>query len=586
MPGSVWFSTSRAMISYTALDETMVRGHFDNPADFRDSLHLENGSIPTRARCAAFPRVCVLTFFLMTICGAAVPQQDTPLATIAGRVLDRGGKPVPDILVLLTGPTSQRASSDSAGGFEFSALAAGHYRLAAKGSTADTASAWIDIAPGTLARVDLQLGKESAATVSSQPPAALAQAMQFADDPHFTIAGITDWTAAGGHGSDASLRTSEALTRETLNLQPDTEKSRPCPEGEGALRTAAASQPASFEANHCLGIFYLRSGKYADAAQSLDAAYRIRPSNAENEYALAEACEKAGDTARAREYFQRLSASGNTADLHRLAGMVDESVGDPVAAVHDFALAARNNPSEQNYFAWGSELLYHRAVLQARDVFEEGVRAWPRSARMLTALGTALFAGALYDDAAERLCQAAALEPDNPEPYLFLGRIEVAAPRPLPCVAQELAQFHQREPGNALADYYFAMALWKQQTSSADSSTQQIAALLHQATAADPGCGEAWLELGNLQAQSGDYSSAIQLYTRAIEAKPQLTEAYYRLGAAYDRTGQRDKARQAFAQHDQIEKEQAAEVEKQRREIKQFVVSSAESNPAGQHPKQ
>ena len=166
-----------------------------------------------------------------------------------------------------------------------------------------------------------------------------------------------------------------------------------------------------------------------------------------------------------------------------------------------------------------------------------------------------------------------------------MGRIEVAAPNPLPCVAQKLAEFHKRQPGNALAAYYYAMALWKQQPSPlAPPPRQQITQLLQQAIAADAGCGEAYLQLGNLQAQSGDYASAIPLYSQAIHAKPQLTESYYRLGLAYDRTGQRDKAQVAFAQHERLEKEQAAAVEKQRREIKQFVVvSSAEKNASAEN---
>lgn len=406
--------------------------------------------------------------------------------------------------------------------------------------------------------------------------------MQFADDPHFTVAGITDWTAAGGHGSDANLRTSEALTRETVELQPaDPSSARRCSEDEGALRAAVVQQPASFEARHCLGILYLRNGHYADAVAALDSAYKLMPSDAENENALAWACEKAGNPEKAREHLQKLSSREKPGDLHRLAGEVDESLGDPVDAVNEFAQAARMDPSEQNYFAWGSELLYHRAVWQARDVFEEGAKAWPRSARMVTALGAALFAGALYDDAAERLCQAATLEPDNAEPYLFMGRIEVAAPHPLPCVEEKLAELHQRNPGNALADYYYAMALWKQHQASSNASDSQVTALLQQAVTADPRCGEAWLQLGNLQAQSGHYASSIPLYSRATDAKPQLSEAWYRLGVAYDRTGQREKAHEAFAQHDRIEKEQAAAVEAQRRAIKQFVISSTGSGAPG-----
>ncbi|MFP5226653.1 MAG: tetratricopeptide repeat protein [Acidobacteriota bacterium] len=524
------------------------------------------------ARSAASLQLCILALLVAFLSHVAVAQEPSPSAAITGRLIDAQGSVVPHATILLTGAASQRATSDSTGAFAFRALAPGRYRL----SAGHTDSDWIDLAAGATSHIELKLGNPPAA---SSP--ALSQAMQFADDPHFTIAGITDWTAAGGHGSDANLRASEALTRDTLDLQPNDGLASPstCPQDEAAVRAAVATQPHSFEAMHCLGIFDLRNRNYAGAVKSLEDAYHLRPSDSENQYALAKASEKAGDAAGAQQHLQSLAAGHNAADLHRLAGQLDESLGDPVAAVHEFAQAVHQDPSEPNYFAWGSELLYHRAVWQARDVFQEGVRAWPKSTRMLTALGAALFAGALYDEAAERLCQAATLDPQNPEPYLFMGRIEVAAPHPLPCVAPKLAEFHRRFPGNALADYYLAMALSKQQPPSANSSTQQqIVDLLHQAVTADPACGEAWLQLGILQAQSGNYAAAIPLYTKALHSRPQLTEAYYRLGVAYDRTGQRDKAQEALAKHDSLEKQQAAEVQKQRQEIKQFVISSADAN--------
>lgn len=546
------------------------------------------GFAPRRgARPGAFLLVCFAALLLGPLSGGVVAQSKSPAGAIAGHVLDSAGKPVPDATVLLTGVASERATSDSSGAFHFSNVAPGRYELTANTTSAGSASHGIDVAPGKAAAVELRLNGKSASNGESHSSAGLAQAMQFADDPHFTIAGVTDWTAAGGHGSDASLRTSEALTRETLQLQPVSTQasSAACPQDEAALRSGVADRPSSFAANRCLGTFYLQTGKYSEAVARLQNAYRLQPADADNEYMLAEAYEKSGDPARARDHIQKLLAQRDTADLHRLAGEVNESLGDPITAVNEFAEAVRKDPSEENYFAWGSELLYHRAVWQARDVFEEGSKAWPKSARMLTALGAALFAGALYDEAAQRLCQAANLDPQSTEPYLFMGRIEVAAPNPLPCVAQKLAEFHKRQPGNALADYYYAMALWKQQPSPlAPAPRQQIAQLLQQAIAADAGCGEAYLQLGNLQAQAGDYASAIPLYSQAIHAKPQLTESYYRLGLAYDRTGQRDRAQVAFAQHERLEKEQAAAVEKQRREIKQFVVvSSAEKNASAEN---
>jgi hypothetical protein len=44
------------------------------------------------------------------------------------------------------------------------------------------------------------------------------------------------------------------------------------------------------------------------------------------------------------------------------------------------------------------------------------------------------------------------------------------------------------------------------------------------------------------------------------------------LGLAYERTAEPAKAKQQFHLHDQIEKQQAAAVERQRSELKQFLV--------------
>jgi tetratricopeptide (TPR) repeat protein len=230
--------------------------------------------------------------------------------------------------------------------------------------------------------------------------------MEFADKPDFTIAGVTDWTAVGGHGSDSILRTSEDLARETLALKPPAE-AKQAYESEAGLRAALAGAPGTFAANHELGAFYLQAGRYREAIPMLQAAYQADPSNAGNEYDLAAALMGAADFSQAREHAQKLLAHQDKADLHRLLGELDEKVSDPLAAVHEDEQAVRLDPSEQNYFAWGSELLLHRAVWQAAEVFRQGTKAYPKSARMLTALGPAQFAGALYEDAAASLCAAA-----------------------------------------------------------------------------------------------------------------------------------------------------------------------------------
>jgi tetratricopeptide (TPR) repeat protein len=406
--------------------------------------------------------------------------------------------------------------------------------------------------------------------------------MEFADKPNFTVAGVTDWTAVGGHGSDSTLRTSEDLARETLALKPQGAapstsqtpgSTRESDELESKLRTALAGAPASFEANHQLGDFYLHAGRQRESVPLLQAAYQIEPSNRGNEYDLARAYQQSGNFSQARDHIQKLLATHDDADLHRLLGELDEQTGDPLAAVHEEEQAVRLDPNEQNYFEWGSELLLHRAVWQAAEVFRNGAKAYPRSARMLAALGTALFAGDLYDDAAANLCAASDLNPADPEPYTFMGRIEMESPKPLACVEPRLARFVQQQPASSMANYLYAMAIWKRQQQTADPQPLlQVETLLTRAVALDPKCAGAYLQLGILSSAQHHPEEAINYYTRAIAADPQLGEAHYRLGVAYDRMGAPEKARQEFQLHDEIEALQAATVERQRREVKQFLV--------------
>ncbi|AXC11291.1 hypothetical protein ACPOL_1955 [Acidisarcina polymorpha] len=410
--------------------------------------------------------------------------------------------------------------------------------------------------------------------------------MEFADKPNFTVAGVTDWTAVGGHGSDASLRTSEALARETSALKskslensssPHLESASKVDGSESELRAALVAAPAGFEANRKLGIFYLHAGRYQESIPLLEAAYKIDPSNRENEYDLALAYNATGDYSRARGHVRALLAKADRSDLHRLAGELDEKLGDPLSAVHEQEQAARLDPSEQNYFEWGSELLLHRAMWQAVEVFGNGAKAYPKSPRMLAALGAALFATARYEEASLRLCEASDLNPADPEPYIFMGKIEMASPTPLPCIGQRLANFVQQQPDNPIANYLDAMALLRREQAGDQQSSAET--MLKKAVALDPKCGEAYLQLGILAFSRHDIEQAIDRYRRAIEVNPELGEAHYRLGVVYDRIGKPAEAKQEFQIHDEIERVQAAAIERERRDVKQFLVVS-QSQPA------
>jgi tetratricopeptide (TPR) repeat protein len=207
------------------------------------------------------------------------------------------------------------------------------------------------------------------------------------------------------------------------------------------------------------------------------------------------------------------------------------------------------------------------------EVFTKWSQAHPDSAKMLAGLGAALYGEGKSEEAARRLCEAADLKPAEPTAYLFLGKMEKATTVALPCAEQKLARFAQEQPGDALANYYYGVAVWKRNRGLENAAgLQQAEALFEKAASIDPKLGEAYLQLGVLHSERGDFEKAIGDYKKAIEASPRLSEAHYRLGLAYRRTKEESKAEQEFRVYEKMEKAETAAIESERRELRQFLI--------------
>jgi len=514
----------------------------------------------------------------------ASPQGQLRIS-IAGTVRDSGSKPVAGARVLLKrqGEAKTLESRTNAdGAFTFSAPGAGSYTvLVQKTDEYKGVSEVITVSTGKTKRVELVVedlsAGEKASTGASVNSNAAQGTMEFEDKPDFTVAGVSDWSDLGLHGSDIKVRTSEELAKDTAALKSggasEGKASAEASPSEGELKVAVARAPENFEANYNLGAFYLRSQKYAQAIPPLEAASRIDPRNPVSAYDLGLAYEGNGDLAKAHDQIVKMLSSVNTADLHRMLGDVDERTGDSLGAVGEYETAVRMDPNEENYFAWGAELLLHRAAGPAAEVFTKGSSTHPDSARMLAGLGAALFATGSYEEAAQKLCAASDLKPADPGPYIFLGEMETATPSPLPCGDARLARFAREQPENALANYYYAMALLKQERRSGSLvSPNQPEELLEKAVSIDPKLGKAFVELGNVYIAREEVGKAIDAYQKAVEASPELSEAHYRLGLAYKRAGKDAEAQEEFQTYEKDEKAETAADEQQRREVRQFLI--------------
>ena len=505
-------------------------------------------------------RILCPTVLMIAASPAFMPGQTH--AELRGDARDASNHVLPNIQVTVNAPdgTLQSTRTDAAGTFILLNVPA-HSTVCAEDGQQNRAMLLV---PSTATPIHLILKHK-------RDGVTCAQSVEFSDAPNFTIASVTDWTAIGGHGSDATLRTSEELTHHVTTQQPTepiAESADPARQAE--LQTSLHRTPLSYEANKALGAYYLGIGMFEQAEPLLKAAVTLHGGVAEDEFALAKACKGLGDFTQARQHVQLALQLQDAAEFHRFAGDLEERLGNPLAAVQQFERAAQIDPSEANYFAWGSEMLVHRAIWQASTIFQQGSTLYPQSARLRTAWGASLFAEARYGEASERLCAASNLDPTNRGPYVLLGKAALAAPEVLPCVRDRLNRLALTYPQDAEANYYDAMLLLKQ---GSDADKQRGAQMLHKVTVLNPRFADAYLQLGILEGAQHNMDAALALYRQAIAADSQLAEAHYRLGVALDRRGYHAEAQRELETHERLIKKQAEVVEQQRRQIKQFLVT-------------
>jgi tetratricopeptide (TPR) repeat protein len=281
-----------------------------------------------------------------------------------------------------------------------------------------------------------------------------------------------------------------------------------------------------------------------------------------------------------REAIEREPAN---AELHHRLGDADEQLGNSLEAVREYQRAAELDATEPNLFDWGAELLTHRADYQSIAVFSKGNRLFPHSVRMLLGLAAAWYSRGAYDQAARRFFEACDLNPSDPGPYLFLGKVQSAEILQSDGYLEKMERFARLQPDNALANYYYAASLWRRWSGTADSETSaKVQSLLEKAIHLDPNLGAAYLQLGIFHAGQKDFPNAISAYQRAIAVSPQMEEAHYRLAQAYRLTGDELKAQHEFALHAQLSKKSAEEQERERHEIQQFVFALRGPSPSSQ----
>jgi len=209
---------------------------------------------------------------------------------LEGVVRDSAKRPLAEVTVSLDDQVEGRTratQTDTAGHFRFDAVSAGTYVLRAKKrGYVDQAEGPFTIRPGEKKSVNLELREGKAAAPGKNAP----QALEYSDEPKFTVAGVADPSNVGGHGSNVTLPTKEALARQTASLAGaagSTEKATVA--ANGTVRELPDVAAASFAENLKVGQELLRAGQSQKAIAYLERATQLQPMDYEAGISLAAA---------------------------------------------------------------------------------------------------------------------------------------------------------------------------------------------------------------------------------------------------------------------------------------------------------
>ena len=140
---------------------------------------------------------------------------------VEGVVRDAEKRPLVDAKVSLddqVGGRTQSTQTDAAGHFQFTGVGASTYILRArKPGYLDRTEGPFASNRGETKTLNLEMAAEKDAASGKNA----AQAMEYSDEPQFTVAGVSDPSNVGGHGSNVTLPTKEALARDTASLGRD-----------------------------------------------------------------------------------------------------------------------------------------------------------------------------------------------------------------------------------------------------------------------------------------------------------------------------------------------------------------------------
>jgi tetratricopeptide (TPR) repeat protein len=290
------------------------------------------------------------------------------------------------------------------------------------------------------------------------------------------------------------------------------------------LFTLNPNQSDSSQAKPLLqkGLIALQHGQLAEARSALENASRIDPNNPYIFTSLAETYFRLGET-----------------DKSLAAAAKAEQIGakDPVVS-HALSIF---------YFHYAQALLQKQDFTRAAEVLTTALKADPRNAQLILALGVARYGQRRFDEAIASFLEVIQIDSTIEQPYVFIAKMLDQAGPHLTEITKDYEAWNKQEPQNPNASFVLAKALLAR-----DPQSERAAELLRHSIELDPNNWESHYELGVLLASKHDYKIAASELEHSIELNGKEAMPHYHLARVYDRLGESDRAQAERAIHQKL----------------------------------
>ncbi len=342
------------------------------------------------------------------------------------------------------------------------------------------------------------------------------------------------------------------------------------PEALAEFEQAARINPQNLAVQQSLGELRLDAGNPDGAASAFSAALRLKPDDSDLRLSYATALVAGKHYDQAAEALSSIPGAEQSATAQSLLAEAAEGKGDFKNAVEHYSRAVQLEPSEENAWALGVELLRHWTFDAAITEFEAAAAKFPQSTRIKLGLGAAYFGGAKYAKSIPVFADLLGTDKNNKIYAELLGMACTAVTESEKQHCSALISYAESHPTDARAATYGAAMLLTDTTTEATLGTARK--LLNMALAANPKLPDAQYQMGVLKQNQGDWAGSVSNMEAAIALKPDLAQAHYRLALAFWRTGRKQDAQVQMDLQKKYSQQAEQDLSRRLRQITTFIV--------------